>query len=274
MGCLFGLTLFTAAFLAGCGGDNAPLSSGNTGKYGVGTSPDTVTPNTTPTTTVTVTFTSTPASYTTPQTTPVAMVNLGSAANYVVLSNTGITNTGATTVCGNLGTFPSSSVGVGIVVICDGTTQIATGAAGTAETDLGTAYTDAMGRTGGAVVTNADIGGQTLYPGLYDETGNLTVSSGDVHLNANGNPNAVFVFQVNGDLMVGAGRRVFLDNGAQAANVFWAVQGYGVLGPNVQFAGNILAYTSVSMNTGAQLVGRALAMTQNVTFLANQITFP
>src|SRR5579859_1442884 len=87
----------------------------------------------------TPTQTSTPGSYTTPQATPMAMVNLGSAANFAVLSYSGITNSGPTTVCGSLGTFPSASVAGGIVVICSGTREVATGVANTAETDLGTA---------------------------------------------------------------------------------------------------------------------------------------
>jgi hypothetical protein len=204
-----------------------------------------------------------------------AMVNLLSAANFGVLSYAGITNSGATTVCGSLGTFPSASVDGGIVVICGGTREVATGIANTAQTDLGTAYTDAMGRSGGATLPpGADIGGQTLYPGLYFETGNLNVSSADVHLNAQGNPNAIFIFQVHGDLVIGPGRQVFLDNAAQAGNVFWAVQGYAALNTTVKFVGNIMAHTAVTMNTLARLEGRALASTQNVTFLANTISFP
>ena len=272
IGCLYGLTLFAAAFLAGCNGDNAALGPGGNGRYGIGTAPNTATPHMTPA--ITPIVTSTPAAFTTPQTTPIAMVNLGSAGNYAVLSYSGITNSGATTVCGNLGTYPSASVDGGIVMTCSGTRQVATGAANTAETDLGNAYTDTMGRTGGVLVTNADIGGQTFYPGLYQGTGNLTVASADVHLNAKGNPNAVFVFKVQGDLIVGPGRQVFSDNGAQAANVFWAVQGYAALDTTAQFVGNILAYTSISMSTASKLEGRALAMTQNVTFLDSQITFP
>ncbi len=272
IGCLFAFTLLTAAFLAGCFGDNAPLGPGNRGQFGNGTSPDTATPTSTPA--PTVTGTATPASYTTPQRTPVAVVDLVSAAGYAALSYSGVTNSGATTICGSLGTYPSASVDGGIVVACSGTRQIATGAANTAEKDLGAAFTDAMGRTGGVLLTHVDIGGQTLYPGLYRETGVLAVSSADVHLNADGNPDAVFIFLVQGDLIVGPDRRVFLDNGAQAANVFWVLQGYGALGTNVRFVGNILSYTGISMDTGSGLEGRALALTRNVTFLANQITFP
>ncbi len=246
------------AFMAGCG------SSNPSGPPGPGS-----------TATPTPVATSTPAFYATPQTTPQAMVNMGTAANFAVLSYSGITNSGATTVCGNLGTFPSAAVDGGIALICGGTRQIATGIAATAESDLTTAYNDAMGRTGGASLpAGADIGGQTLYAGLYVDAGDLNVSSADVHLDAQGNPNAVFIFQVQGNLIVGPGRQVFLSNGAQASNVFWAETGYASLNTSVQFVGNVMAHTAVTMNTGSKLEGRALASTQNVTFLANTISFP
>jgi len=203
------------------------------------------------------------------------MVNLNSAANFAVLSYAGITNSGATTVCGSLGTFPNASVDGGIIVICGGTRQVATTPAGTAETDLGTAYTDAMGRSGGAVIpAGGDIGGQTLTPGLYSDLGDLHVKTGDLTLDAKGNANAVFIIQVTGDLIVASARMVHLINGAQAANIFWAVTGYCSLDTTVSFAGNVMAHTAVTFNTGASLEGRALASTQNVTFLANNITFP
>ncbi len=208
-----------------------------------------------------------------------AMVVLNSAANYVILSATGITNSGPSTTCGGYGVYPDGLTSVtgspAIVESCGGDIDVADGAADTAEGDLGTAYTDAMGRTGGAILPpGADIGGQTLYPGLYTETGNLNIASADLHLNGNGNPNAVFIFQVSGNLVVGPGRQVILANSASAANVFWAVAGYGALNTTVAFKGNIMAHTAVTLNTGATLTGRALAETANVTLLTNTITHP
>ncbi len=203
-----------------------------------------------------------------------AMVQLGTAANYGVLSATGITNVGATTICGGLASTNPSVPG-SIVVACGGASNIANTAATNAELDLGTAYTDAAGRTGGQVIPQGgDIGGQTIYQGLYVDTGNLNLLTSDVTLDAQGNANAVFIFQVRGDLVVASGRKVILTNGASAKNVFWQVTGYCSLNTTAAFAGNIMAHTAVTFNTGATLNGRALAETANVTFLSNTITVP
>ncbi len=208
-----------------------------------------------------------------------AMVVLNSAANYVVLSATGITNSGPSTTCGGYGVYPDGLTSVtgspAIVESCGGAIDVGDAAADTAQGDLGTAYTDAMGRTGGALLPpGADIGGQTLYPGLYVETGNLNIASADLTLNAQGNSSAVFIFQVNGNLVVGPGRQVILSGGAKASNLFWAVTGYAALNTTVAFQGSIMAHTAVTFNTGARLTGRALAETADVTLLTNTITHP
>jgi hypothetical protein len=304
IGCLIVMTLLPLAFMAGCdkkapltpNGISGPTATPTATRTSTSTRTITSTPTRTATLTVTSTPTVTPSGTLTPSATPTAtstatqtgtptwtptaqaipaMVNLGSAANFAVLSYAGITNSGATTVCGSLGTFPNASVDGGIQVICGGTREVATGIADTAETDLGLAYTDAMGRPAGATLPpGADIGGQTLYTGVYFETNDLNISSADVYLDAQHNSNAVFIFQVQNNLVVGPGRQVFLTNGAQASNVFWAVAGYCSLDTTVAMVGNIMTYTAVTFNTGATLEGRALASTQNVTFLANTITFP
>jgi hypothetical protein len=206
------------------------------------------------------------------------MVVLASAANYGALSASGITNSGATTICGGLGSTTPPDPG-GIQVNCGGPTDFANGAASTAENDLGIAYADAQGRTGGSIIpAGADIGGQTFYEGLYTCTGSLNIASSDVYLDAQGDPNAVFIFQVNGgalnNLVVGPGRQVHLTNSAQADHVFWAVSGYCSLDTTVQMAGNIMAWSQITFNTGAKLEGRALALTADITFLANTISFP
>ena len=208
-------------------------------------------------------------------------VNLGSAANYVILSYTGISNSGPSTTCGGYGVYPDGLTSItgspAIVENCGGAIDVGDGTANTAKLDLGTAYTDAMGRPVGATLPpGADIGGQTLYPGVYLESGNINISSADLTLDAQGNPNAVFIFQVKtgGDLIVGPNRQVILIGNAQASNVFWAVSGYCSLDTTVSMVGNIMAYTSVTLNTGAVLSGRALASNGDVTLLSNTITHP
>ena len=204
------------------------------------------------------------------------MVNLGAAGSYGVLAYSAITNSGASTICGDLGLYPLSSVSGGIVLTCGGVRNIDNSLANTAKLNLSAAYTDAMGRTGGATLPpNADLGGLTFYPGLYFESGDINLASGDVTLDAQGNPNAVFIFQAKGSFIKAtSGRKVILIGGAQANNVFWVTAGFCSLGTTVHFAGTIMAYTSVTMNTGAVLNGRALAENGNVTLLANTITDP
>jgi hypothetical protein len=148
-------------------------------------------------------------------------------------------------------------------------------AANHAKGDLSTAYTTTAGRPGGSfLLSGSNIGGQTFYAGLYKDKGDLSISSGNLTLDGLGNPNAVFIFQVSGDLLATSGRQVILAGGAQAANVFWQVAGYCSLGTTVSFVGTIMAYTSVTLNTGATLNGRALAENGDVTLLTNTITIP
>ena len=128
-----------------------------------------------------------------------------------------------------------------------------------AQLDLTAAYNDAAGRTLGAVIVAGNLGGQTLSPGLYKSTSSLEISSGDLTLDALGDPNAVWIFQMASTLTTTAGRQVILSGGAQAANIFWQVGSSATIGTTSVFKGNILAYTSITMNTGATLDGRALA---------------
>jgi hypothetical protein len=227
----------------------------------------------------TATPAATPEPYATPQTTPQAMVVLNTAGNYVILSATGISNSGPSTTCGGFAVSPNGLTSVtgspAIVESCGGVSDIADSASLAAQGDLGTAYTDATSRSGGVTLpSGADIGGQTLYPGRYYEANDLNLASADLHLDGQGNANAVFIFQVSGNLVVGPGRQVILQNGANAANIFWATAGYAALNTTVAFKGIIMAHTAVTFNTGAKLTGRALAQTANVTLLTNTITHP
>ena len=204
-----------------------------------------------------------------------ASVNLGSASTFAVLAYSAITNSGPSTLCGSYGIAPLSSVSGGIVVNCGGVSDVDDTAANIAKGDLSTAYTATAGRPGGANLwSGSNIGGITMYPGLYKDSGNLSVSSGNLTLDGLGNPNAVFIFQVSGNLLATSGRQVILSGGAQAANVFWQVAGYCSLGTTVSFVGTIMAYTSVTLDTGATLNGRALAENGDVTLLTNNITIP
>ena len=153
-----------------------------------------------------------------------------------------------------------------------------------AKNDLVAAYLFAEGATAPAPATVAgDIGGTTLAPGIYKSTSTLLIQSGDLTLDAQGDANAVWIFQIASDFTtVGgspfpspAGGNVILAGGAQAKNIYWQVGGSAVLGDYTSFFGNILALTSITMNAGAQATGRMLTQNAAVTLTSgNTINKP
>ncbi|MCI4317128.1 MAG: DUF3494 domain-containing protein, partial [Thermoplasmata archaeon] len=201
-------------------------------------------------------------------------VPLGAAATYAALSGTSVTNTGSTSLTGDVGVSPGSSVTGFPPGTITGTKNVANGASAAAEASLTTAYNDASGRSNCAVTVAGNIGGQTLTPGLYKSTSSLAISSGDLTLNAGGNPNAVFVFQVASALTTTSGRAVVLSNGAQAGNVFWVLGSSATLGTTSVMDGTLMSYASITMSAGAHLNGRALARTGDVTMSASTIVVP
>lgn len=199
-----------------------------------------------------------------------AQVGLGTAGNFAVLAGTTITNTGPTTITGDVGLSPGSAI-VGAASITEhGTFHITDAVAAQAQNDLVTAYNDASGRPADAV-SLPDITGQTLLPGVYQSTSSLNLT-GDVTLNGQGNPDAVFIFQVASTLITGSGSRVVLTGSAQACNVFWQVGSSATLGTDSLFRGSILALTSITLTTGTVVEGRALARNGAVTMEANTVT--
>jgi hypothetical protein len=151
-----------------------------------------------------------------------------------------------------------------------GTIHITDGAAALAQASLTAGYLDAAGRSGGTAVAG-DLAGNTLTAGVYTSTSSLA-NSGDVTLDAQGNPAAVFIFQITSTLTTGSGSHVVLINGATACNVFWQVGSSATLGTNSVFKGNILALTSIAVTTGVNLEGRALARNGAVTLDSDVIT--
>ena len=131
-----------------------------------------------------------------------------------------------------------------------------------AKLDLTAAYLFAEAATFPAPATvSGDQGGKTLAPGIYKSTSTLLIQSGDLTLNAQGNANAVWIFQIASDFTTvgGAGGNVILSGGAQAKNVFWQTGRSATIGDNTSFKGNVLALTSITMNSNATAVGRMLA---------------
>jgi serine protease AprX len=197
-------------------------------------------------------------------------LGLGTAESFAVLAGTTVTNTGPSTINGNLGLSPGTAVtgfGPGTV---DGTTYAADAIALKAQSDLTIAYADAAARTP-PVSAAADLGGLTLTPGVYQNASSLGLT-GTLTLDAQGDPNAVFVFQAGSTLITGSASQVKLVNGAQACNVFWKVGSSATLGTGTVLAGNILALTSISINDDVTLHGRALARNGAVTLINDTIT--
>ena len=201
-------------------------------------------------------------------------VALGTAGRYTVLAGQTATSTGQSILLGNLGVSPGSAVTGFPPGVVFGVINLANTAAALAQRDLTTAYNDAEGRSTAPVAVSGNLGGRTLTPGLYKSTSGLEISSGNLTLDAQGNPNAVFIFQMASTLTTTSGRKVILTGRAHAANIFWQVGSSATLGTTTDFKGNILAFTSISLATGATLDGRALAQNGSVTMQNNDITLP
>jgi hypothetical protein len=209
------------------------------------------------------------------QTTVQAMVPLAGTSNFAILAGSAVTNTGATTITGDLGLSPGTSVGGFPPGILVGTQHINDVTVNQAKTDLAAAYNDAIARTCTDIVTlSGNIGGLTLTPGLYKSTSSLAISSGDLTFDALGNANAVFVIQIASSLTTTSGRQVFLAGGALASNIFWQVGSSATFGTTSAFKGNVLVMQSITLNTGATLNGRALTRTGGVTMAGNTIVKP
>lgn len=201
-------------------------------------------------------------------------VNLRSAATYVVLAGSTVTNTGFSLLMGDIGITPGSGL-IGFPPGIDiGTIHIADAMAAQAMLDLTTAYNDAAGRTLAPITVAGNLGGQTLAAGLYKSTSGLAVSAGDLTLDGGGNTNAVWIFQMASTFVMTSGRQVLLTNGARATNVFWQVGTSATIGPGAHLAGTMLADQSIALQTGASLDGRALTRIGAVTLDTNAVTLP
>jgi hypothetical protein len=199
-----------------------------------------------------------------------APVGLGTADSFAILAGQTVTNTGPSTVNGDLGVSPGTAVTGFPPGTVNGTVHAADAVAGQAQLDLTTAYNDAAGRTPPAAVT-ADLGGQRLTSGVYNSATSLGLT-GALTLDAQGDPNAVFVFQAGSTLTTASASHVNLVNGAQACNVFWQIGSSATLGSASVFTGNILALTSIAINNGVTVNGRALARNGSVTLIDDTIT--
>ena len=221
-----------------------------------------------------------------------APVDLGTAANFVILSKSGITNVSTSAIVGDMGVSPikaTAITGFDLVMDSTGTFSRSTQVTGkiyasdyasptpakltTAISNMEAAYTDAAGRAPDHTeLWGGNLSGQTLAPGVYYWSTDVYISDGS-SVTLAGGKNAVWIFQIAGNLTLFPGAAVVLSGGAQANNIFWQVAGAVTLGTTAHFEGVVLGKTLVAVNTGASANGRLLAQTA-VTLQMNAVTQP
>jgi hypothetical protein len=217
-------------------------------------------------------------------------VDLGSAGNYAILAKTGISTVPTSAVTGDLGIYPAAASYItGFPLTADATNEFATSpqvtgkiyasdyqpptpsTLMTAVGDMLQAFTNAAGRTPGVTeLGSGNIGGMTLTRGVYGWSSGLLIPE---NVTLTGSATDVWIFQVAGTLTVSSATRVVLTGGALPQNVFWQVSGAVELGTTSAFAGDILAQTSITMETGASIDGRLLAQSA-VSIASSRVVEP
>jgi hypothetical protein len=225
-----------------------------------------------------------PWSFTTGATTGAAgpaMINLGSAGSFAVMATASITSTGPVVINGNVGLAPGTSQGIPPAQV-NGTIHVNDPIVTQAQADLLAAYNDATSRSTNALTLPGNMGGLTFTPGLYVNSTSVLISGAgpgnNVTLDAQGDPNAVFIFKMGSTLTTGTSSQVILAGGAKASHVFWQVATSATLGVTSIFEGNVLAATSITINTGAAVTGSMFAGAAggagSATINASTVTVP
>ena len=197
-------------------------------------------------------------------------VPLGTAGSFGVLAGTTVTNTGDSVISQDLGVSPGTAITgfpPGVVL---GQQHSADAVALQAQSDLVVAYDDAAGQDTDFALDSGIGNGETLLPGVHTAESGVGLT-GDLVLDADGDPSAVWVFQIPEALTTASASRVLLTNGASPCNVYWQIGSSATIGTNSTFVGTIMALTSISVTTGANIDGRALARNAAVTLDTNNI---
>jgi len=202
-----------------------------------------------------------------------AVIGLGQATSFAVLAGTGVSNTGPSVITGNVGASPTPTVIGFPPATLVGSSLIYPGApAAIPKDDLTTAYNDAADPIG--LDVTAELGGTSPVPGTYNgELGYLQIT-GDLTLDAGDDPDATWIFQAESTLITASSSRVLLENGASACNVFWQIGSSATLGTGSLMVGTVMALTSITATTQAEVAGRLLARNGAVTLDSNVITLP
>lgn len=219
-------------------------------------------------------------------------VNLGTAGDFVILTKTGISTTGTTLVTGHIGVTPATSTAItGFSPTMDASGEFATSDyvvgniyaadyapptpdyVSTAMSDQEEAFTNAMGMTTDVIneLGAGDISGMTLVPGLYKWGTGLLITNEGVTLE--GGPNDTWVFQIADDFTVSNDAQITLAGGANVDNIYWITSTQALIGSNVDFKGNLLAQTLISLTNGSNVDGRLLSQSE-VTLDASTVTIP
>jgi Ice-binding-like len=200
-----------------------------------------------------------------------APVNLATVSPFVVLGGSTVTNTGPSVLNGDLGVAPGTAlVGFGLPAVVNGATHVNDAVANQAQSDLTTAYDVAAGQPVAPAndLTGTDLGNRTLTAGAYRYTSSAQLT-GALTLDAQGDPNAQFVFEIASALTTASASSVVLINGASPCNVYWQVGSSATLGTTTAFQGNLMALTSISVNNGASVIGRLLARNGQISLINN-----
>lgn len=205
------------------------------------------------------------------------VVDLGTAGTFVVLGGASVTNTGPSVLNGDLGVSPGTSLtGFGSPAVVNGATHNNDGVASQAQLDLATAYDVAAGQPVPPAndLTGTDLGNRTLTPGAYRYSSSAQLT-GALTLDAEGDPDAEFIFQIGSTLTTASASSVVLIDDASPCNVYWQIGSSATLGTTTAFQGNVMTLADISLNDGATVNGRLLARTAGaVTLINNVLTRP